>query len=39
LYALDGELDVPPGADGDALEAAILDRRFGGAELTGTYER
>jgi Raf kinase inhibitor-like YbhB/YbcL family protein len=39
LHALDGDLDVAPGADREQLEAAIRARRLGGAELTGTYER
>lgn len=39
LFALDGALDLEPGATGDDLLAAIDGVTVEGATLTGTYER
>lgn len=39
LHALDGDLDLSPGASRDDLEAALEGRVLATAELVGTYER
>jgi Raf kinase inhibitor-like YbhB/YbcL family protein len=39
LHALDGELDLPAGAEKAEVEQAIEGRALAVAELTGTYER
>lgn len=39
LHALDGPLDLSPGADREQLEAALEGRILATAELVGTYER
>jgi len=39
LYALDAELDLPPGLDKAALLKAIAGHVIGRGELTGTHQR
>jgi Raf kinase inhibitor-like YbhB/YbcL family protein len=39
LYALDVELDIEPGADKEALLAAMAGHVIGEGQLMGTYER
>ena len=39
LHALDSELDLPPAASREELEAALEGKVLGTAELVGTYER
>jgi hypothetical protein len=39
LYALDGELDLPAGAQKSELERTIEGRTLAAAELVGTYQR
>ena len=39
LYALDGPLDLSPGASREELDAALDGRALATAEMVGTYER
>ena len=39
LYALDGELELAPGAEREELEPLLAEHGLGVAELVGTYER
>ena len=39
LYALDAEIDLPPGSSKAQLEAAMKDHIVAQASLMGTYER